>query len=225
MTIKKHRPEASPDDLDALQRRIRLVALLHVAENAGLTPVPILLVHTLAYLSNVLAPVWDMPPLDGKLLKRRGGPFYPAMQRDLDRLVGMGVAIISRLGYLPDEDGRWRLEGEYSLNRVLAEPILEAVSQFELERRLVSFLQELAYAFSAMGQEDLNKAITEDATYSDPIIDIGNVVDFAEWRKLNYSANAARTFEELLPGGTHASPGEMLHFYVRHLQKRVHGQR
>ena len=100
-----------PDDSTALARRVRLVVLLEAARSAGLTPIDVLRLHTLAYLSNVLSQVWNMPPNDGKILKRRGGPFYPALQADLDRLVGMGVALLDGVGHRQDEDGRWRLEG------------------------------------------------------------------------------------------------------------------
>ena len=78
-----------------VERKIRLIVLLSAAENAGLYPTPIRQLHVLAYLANVLAPVWNMPVLDGKLLKKKGGPFYPALQQDLDRLVGTGVVFIS----------------------------------------------------------------------------------------------------------------------------------
>src|SRR5437016_336881 len=90
--------EGSSDKaFESVRRRVRVIALIDAAENAGLNPIPILRLHALAYLSNVLAPVWNMPALDGKVLKRRGGPFYPALQRDLDFLVGAGVVVISGL--------------------------------------------------------------------------------------------------------------------------------
>ncbi len=69
----------------SLRRRVRLVVLLDAAEAAGLVPIKILRFHAFAYLSNVLAPVWDLSVFDGKGFKRRGGPFYPALQRDLIR--------------------------------------------------------------------------------------------------------------------------------------------
>jgi hypothetical protein len=213
------------DEIKVLQRQVRLVVLLDAAENACLAPLPILRLHTLAYLSNVLAPVWDMLPLDGKVLKRHGGPFYPVLQRDLDRLVGTGVVIISGLAHVRDEEERWRLEGKYRLNRKFADRILNYLARFAEESRLRNFLYELAFALSALSNEDLDRAMTEDATYSDPIVDIGNVVDFAEWQQRNYSANAARYFDSLLPGGARATPGEKLHLYVRHLHTRIHGGR
>jgi len=210
------------DDAEA-RRRLRLLMLLDCAENAGLVPLPIAQLHTFAYLANVLAPVWDMPTQEGKVLKLRRGPFYPALQRDLDRLVGMGVTLISNLGYSLDEFNRWHLEGSYRLNRTAAGPILRIARQFAAESETSSFIQELAYALSALSDEELQRATMEDATYSDPLIDVGNVVDFGEWRNLNFSANAARRFERLLPGASQATLGEKLHFYVRHLRLRLHG--
>ena len=92
---------------------------------------------------------------------------------------------------------------------------------FEDERVIIHFIQELAYALSALSKEDLGRTTTEDATYADPIIDVGNVVDFAEWENVNFSTNAARHFEWLLPGGARATQGEMLHLYIHHIYGRL----
>jgi hypothetical protein len=165
-----------------------------------------------------------MPALDGKVLKRRGGPFYPALQQDLDRLVGIGVAIVSNLGHIRGEDGRWRLQGSYRLNRDFSEDALSYLSGFDDERRLGAFIQELAYAISALSDKDLDVAASEDAAYSDPLVSEGNVVDFGEWRDTNYSARAANYFEGLIPGGSRATAGEKLHLYARHLRSRIHAR-
>ena len=208
----------------SLRRRVRLVVLLDAAEAAGLVPIKILRLHAFAYLSNVLAPIWDLSALDGKVFKRRGGPFYPVLQRDLDRLVGMGTVEITRLGHAQDDDGRWWLEGSYRLNYELAVPVLRQLNTYENEVRLVSFVQELAYALSALSDDDHDLVFREDATYSNPLVSFGNVVDFDE-RRSNYSANAAQYFDRLIPGGGRATPGEKLHLYVRHLHRRIHGGR
>lgn len=209
------------EDIAPLRRQVRLVVLLHAAERAGLTPLPILRLHTFAFLSNVLAPVWHLPALDGKLLKRRGGPFYPALQLDLDRLVGMGVATISGLSHAKDESNRWRLEGAYQLNGPLARAALTRLSELDEERRIVGFVQELAFALSALTDRELDSAMMEDATYADPVVGVGNVIDFAEWQDRNWSAGAARYFERVMPNGGTATPGEKIHMYVRHLHARL----
>lgn len=210
-------------DTEALRRKVRLVMLLDAAEAAGLAPIRILRLHTFAYLSNVLAPVWDMPILNGAVLKRSGGPFYPDLQHDLDRLVGTGVASISGMSHVQDEAKRWRLEGSYRLRRSLAEPILKALESFPDERRLNTFIGELGYALSSLSDDELDQAVSEDATYSDPMTANDNVIDFSEWRERNYSANAAERFDSFIQGGV--TPGEKIHLYVRHLHRRIHGGR
>jgi hypothetical protein len=206
---------------EGLRRRVRLVILLHTAGKAGLTPLPILRLHTFAFLSNVLAPVWQLPTLDGKILKRRGGPFYPDLQHDLDRIVGMGLAKISRLSHELDHDQRWRLEGAYELNVSMAGPILTLLSQIPEEAQILGFFQELAYAISTLSDDEIDMAMTEDATYADPIVDTGSVVDFGEWQHRNASVNASRQFGNHFHKGVHVTPGEKLHLYVRHLRERM----
>jgi hypothetical protein len=165
-----------------------------------------------------------MPVLNGAVLKRHGGPFYPDLQHDLDRLVGLGVAVIMNVSHVRDETKRWRLEGSYQLNRHFADPILSQLAGFEEEARLGSFVLELGYALAALSDQELDRAISEDATYSDPRTTVDNVIDFDEWRERNYTANAAEQFDRVISGG-YASPGEKLHLYVRHLQRRIRGER
>ena len=47
-----------PADYDALRQQVRLLMLLDGSERAGITPIRLHRLHTYAYLSNVLAPVW-----------------------------------------------------------------------------------------------------------------------------------------------------------------------
>ncbi|MGE4263303.1 MAG: hypothetical protein AB7E46_02370 [Desulfovibrio sp.] len=214
--ISSHLPDSA-----VIRRRLRLVFLLDSAEAAGLTPIPITLLHAYAYLSNVLAPVWELSPLDGKVLKRKGGPFYPALQQELDNLVGMGMAVVSNLGYALNENNTWRLQGFYKLNRQISKPVLDLVNQFEEETKELFFIKELGYALSALRLEDLHGALLEDATYSDPVAQMGNVVDFAEWKDANFSTNAANYFENYFDRSSSVSPGNKLHLYVRHLYRRA----
>ena len=106
--------------LDELRRQVRLLMLLDGADLAGIAPLRVNRLHTYAYLSNVLAPVWDARVFDGRLLKQKGGPFYPELQHDLDRLVGSGLVVITGLGHKLDEGDRWRLDGSFALNREMA---------------------------------------------------------------------------------------------------------
>lgn len=214
--------EPSKPDVAALRRQARILVLLDGAARAGLEPMGIIPFHAYAFLANVLAPVWDMHPLDGKILKRKGGPFYPALQRDLDRMVGRGMVRISDVAHVRSSDGKWRLEGKYSLSRSMSAAALACLQELPGEGRFASFATELAYALSALGEEELQTALVEDATYSDPTVSDNNVLDFEEWVHRNPSTNAANYFSRLMPGGTRATPGEKLHLYVRHLRRRIH---
>src|SRR6185312_7535782 len=195
-------------ELATLRRQARILILLDAASKAGLTPMPIIPFHAFAYLSNVLAQVWDMPALDGKILKRKGGPFYPELQHDLDRLVGMGMVLIKQVSHVRESNGKWRLEGRYRLNAEMSNTPLNFLLGLPDERRFASFVEELAYALSALSDQDLERALVEDATYSDPSVSVNNVLDFEEWTQRNPSANAANYFDRLMPGCTRATPGE-----------------
>ncbi len=196
--------------------------LLEGTERAGLTPIRLRPFHTFAYLSNVLAPVWHSRVFDGRLLKRRGGPFYPSLQHDLDHLVGLGLVLISDFRHVLDEDNQYRLDGVISLNRQLAGEVLSFIESVPHFAEIQAFLVEIAYAVSALSESQFEGVPREDPTYSDIGVAFENVVDFAEWRNLNYSANAARHFASWSEKATRA---ELLHLYVRQLRRRISGNR
>ena len=206
---------------DSLRRRIRIILLLYGSEQAGIAPIRLRRLHTLAYLSNVLAPVWDMRSFDGQLLKRRGGPFYPAIQHDLDRLVGRGFILMTDIGHILDDDDQWKLDGACSLNRDLVGAALRIISSLPQDFEIRSFLSEIAYAVSALSDEAFDLLPVGDPTYSDSSVGFENVVDFDIWRKLNYSANAAQHFASVLENATR---GELLHLYARQLIRMLDGQ-
>ena len=208
----------------SIRRRVRIITLLDAANHAGMTPMPILRFHAVAYLANVLAPVWNLDAHDGKLLKRRGGPFYPALQKDLDRLTGMGLVFLTCLRHEEEDPGRWRLEGSYDLNYQFANPVLHCLQTISEGEQLTKiYINELLLALSSLSDADLDAAMQEDATYSDPKVTEGNVIDFAEWSGKNWTANAAEHFGHILPSGDQTTPGEKLHLYVAHLHRRMHG--
>ena len=213
---------AMNEPLQSLRRRVRLLMLLDGAECAGIAPMRLRHLHTYAYLVNVLAPVWATSSLDGSLLKRLDGPFYPALQGDLDRLIGLGLVDISDLGHVLDEDARWRLDGRVALNLPLAGRTLDVVRTFPEERDVEVYIREIGFAVASLTAFELEKLSEQDPTYSDEMIAYGNIVDFDEWKDVNYSANAAKQFSSLYATST---PGELLHMYVRHLRRRLSAER
>ena len=217
---RRLKPLLKTSRTDSLRRQARILHLLNGARNAGLCPISILALHGYAYLANVLAPVWEMPALDGRILKRKGGPFYPAFQGDLDRLVGMGMVHIFDVAHVRDPEGKWRLEGWYGLHLPMAAPALGFLLTQPDEARVARFVQELGYALSALDAKELDRALIEDATYGNPHISTNNVLDFAEWSNKNPSSEAANFFDEFMTESARITPGEKLHLYVSHLQRR-----
>lgn len=208
-------------DEEDIRRRLRILVIVRSAEKALWAPVSTEFLHLMAYMTNVLAPVWDMPVLDGKLLKQQAGPFYPSLQADADSLVGQGLLLQSDLSYVRTIDGQWRLQGAYTNNRSLSERVLEALDVYPEEREMVTFCEEVAFGLSRLASIHPSRLGEEDATYGDSQVDFGSVVDFGEWSQHNQATNAALHLGRLLPSGQNTTAGEMIHSYVRHLNRRV----
>lgn len=214
----------TPTPIDeSLTDRLRLLLLLDACEAADLSPVPIARLHALAFLANVLAPVWSIGSYDGKILKRRGGPFYPELQKELDRLVGLGFVEVTGVRHIEDE-GHWRLEGAFALNISITREIIEVAKSFADERAVISFLRRLAFVVSRL-RDPIEKLVEFDATWSDKRTGVGDVIDFSEWKSANYSAFAAEMFDDLGPKGPTIGRGDKLPLYMRFLERKAHAKR
>ncbi|MGJ4965229.1 hypothetical protein [Bradyrhizobium sp. HKCCYLRH3061] len=197
---------------------LRLILLLDACEAADLTPIPVARFHALAFLANVLAPVWAENSFDGKILKRQAGPFYPEIQRELDRLVGLGLVAVHNVGHVKDRN-RWRLDGSFSLEDQRAKDIIEFAEAFEAERATKEFFRRLAFASTRLKQP-IEQLVFEDVTWADKRTGTGDVIDFSEWQTANYSASAAQYFDRLSPRGLRLSRGDRLQLYMHLLERR-----
>jgi hypothetical protein len=209
-----------PEPLQAVERRVRLLSILSACADAGVTPTPIANVHLLAYFTDALAPVWHLPVLDGQVLKRRRQPFFPAMQRDLDRLVGMGLVRVLRFGYMEsDERDGWRLDADFEpIVRAVA-PIMEEIERHDQQREMHMFVREVVLASSGLGTAGISELGELDATYSSSGVDIGGLIDMIEAPIA--TVRAARRFENLSPDTGRLASAELIHLYVRHLYARM----
>lgn len=203
--------------------RLRLVMLLDACEAADLTPISLRRFHALAFLANVLAPVWSIESYDGKVLKRDGGPFYPLLQVQLDSLIGLGVVSIRDVHYVIESDDSCRLDGRLCLNAQRSRFVTDVAQTFRSERALTSFLRRLTFAASRVGKP-LEELVFFDPTWSDPRTGAGDVIDFAEWRWANYTAFTAESFDRLGTEGFRINQSEKLQLYMRLLERRSLGQ-
>lgn len=209
--------EFTPEEARLAQGH-RVVGLLDALARSGVVPSPARAVHELAYLANVLSPVFDLQPFDATLLKRRAGPYYPALQAALDHLVGRGLVDALDLTYELDEtDRRYRVQARYRLRRSVAEPVLEALRQVRHDE--AHFLDELAAAYAGLADEAMGVATRWDARYADSDVDVDDVIDFGEWASSakNFSRNAAMAFA---PERT-LMPAERLYLYLDYLGQKA----
>ena len=201
--------------------RIRILMLLEAAEHAGLSPMPVLELHAFAFFANVLSPLWDLMPQKRSVLRRRGGPYYPELQEDIDALVGKGLLSINGLRHVKDDNNRWRLEGYFSVSGENGTTLIDTLCKFQDEQRLFNFYRELGFALASVPGEVRGMAVAEDATYGDERFGDGAIIDFAQWNRANYSENAARFFDRVMPEGRQTTPAQKLHLYAHHLQRRL----
>lgn len=205
---------------DIAQRKqvVRVLVLLDALARAGLVPTAARTLHELAYLANVLSPVFDLIPFDAKLLKRSSGPYYPELQLAIDHLVGRVLvdALNVEYRYLED-DKRYRVVATYRLYRSRVQAALDRHAEVFPEEAL--FLRELASAYSVLSDDQLGRAALQDARYADQSVDVDNVIDFGEYASpsKNFSRNAALAFAP----GRRLQPAERLYLYLDHLSTRV----
>ena len=220
--------------LDQVRRRARLLLLLDAAERADIAPMASGKLHAFAYLADVLSPVWDLIPFDGKIYKSEGEPHYPDLQFELDRMVALGLLRISDLRYIQRGSEGARIEGCYSLNFSSGQllPLLEALGAGKpgqaidpSDVNVHAFLVELAGALATLPDDQIDVAAGVDVTFGADE-NLNNVIDFAAWAEDKWQANsswrAAERFREFLPESTNLSPGEKLYLYANYLGRVIH---
>ena len=207
-----------PSSIQAAAQTMRVLSLLDALAAAGLVPSSSQALHELAYLANVLAPVFDLPPLNATLLKRKSGPYYPALQQTIDHLVGRGLVEAVDLRHELDEfEKRYRICASYRLCRKQVSAALKRYRS--LYATEAEFLDELAAAYSGLSDAEQGTVAVEDARYADGSVDVNNVIDFGQWATLekNFSRNAAMAFAP----GLNLAPAERLYLYLDHLHGKV----
>ena len=231
MIVPVPKLELSDRNLAKLKQRCRVLLLLDGAERAGIAPLPSARLHAFAYLADVLSPVWDLVPFDGKIYKSEGGPHYPDLQDELDCLVILDLIQVSDLRYVPTKDGA-RISGSYALNFASEhlDTILSAlggrVPKAAIDTNdcnLHEFLVELAGALATLPDDEIESAAGVDVTYRAEA-GLHNVVDFAEWADRvtgNPSWRAAERFRAFLPEEAHMLPGEKLYLYAAYLGRAM----
>ena len=210
--------------------------LLEAAEQAGIAPIRSPHLHAFAYLADVLSPISEISPFDGKIYKSPGGPRYPDMQLELDRLVVMGLVQVRELHFENRADHGARISGSYGLNfgREGLKEILGALGAGDAEEAIVPsdrdlhvYLVNLAGALATLPGNQIDAASDVDVTYQNRA-GLYNVVDFAEWVEDTWEANpswqVAERFEVFIPEASELQSDEKLYLYATYLEKFINEQ-
>lgn len=204
------------------KRRIRLIQLLEASERAALAPIDTDKLHSFAYLADVLSRVWDLAPFDQRILKTGRSPFYPDLQKELDRLVAMGLAEVSDLSYKRLADGSLAFHACYALRfgSHHYNNIHNALNDDPDSQSTQRYLDELAQALASLRDEDISAAATEDATYDDPMLSSGDVIYFNSNRQSRTNV-ATNLLDQLFPD-VRLTPSRKLYMYAHYLGQKVH---
>jgi hypothetical protein len=202
-----------------LSRRVWVLCLVDAVEQAGLTPIRSDRLHRLAFLANCLSPTYGLDPLDGKIYKYRSGPLYPDIQWDLDRMAMQGLIQIADIAQIP-VSGITLFAANYSMQQKGIEIVQEFARAPQICRRC-AFLAEVAAAFGSLRGDNQEFAALKDATYDDPDMATGDLIDFAEWQDRNFSTKTANAFGQFVPGRLPLNNRDRLYLYFRYLDRVV----
>lgn len=209
---------AVESDVDVQARVMQILAAL---EEAGATPIANRDLHAIAYLANVLSPVWEIEPIEGSVLKSIDGPHSSLFEAQLNRCVCQGLVVVTSL--VADAESPGRIAASYRLSGKLARPVLAIINSFPDEQMVRGFLNELAFAFAGIAPELRDNTALADASWSNPAIADQRVVDFAEFtdQAKNPSRNVMNAFQRYAPAGVIYSRAEKLSMYVHLLRQRA----
>lgn len=205
-------------DVDVQARVLQILAAL---EEAGATPIANRDLHAIAYLANVLSPMWEIEPIEGSVLKSSEGPHSSLFEAQLDRCVCQGFVVVTSL--VGDAERPGRIAASYRLAGERARPVLAIINGFPDERVVRGFLNELAFAFAGISPELRDDTALADASWTNPAIADQRVVDFAEFtdQAQNPSRNIVNAFQRYAPPGVIYSRAEKLAMYVHLLRRRA----
>lgn len=164
------------------------------ADRIGVAPLSATQLHVILYLANTLATLFNVNRVRGRILKRGAFPFYPDVQREIDRLAFSGVLEIGHV----DFGARGHMTAHYLPSSRGAE-IYQALLAFSTDAvRTARLFRELVSA--CFGRFlTTNAAIGPiDANYGSNLVLEGEVVDFSEWTDENKNLEVARYLIERL---------------------------
>lgn len=203
-----------------LRTRAWTLLLIDAASRNGITPLSKLRFHRIAYLANNMSRVLGIRAADERIVKNRRGPFYPALQWHLDRLVGQGLIRMQAVRHFTDSHGAW-MDAEYAM-RSRGLEIVEELCCLDERRQLAAFHLEVVRAYAAQEDGVLDDLALADVTYADPKRATNAVIDFSE-RRDNLSAQLAESFANLAPDPRALTMHDKINLYIEYIERKAVG--
>jgi len=200
-------------------QRIWLMLLMDALERNAMAPIAQMRFHRLVFLTNTLAPVYDLDPCKASLVKDKRGPFYPDIQWDIDRLVVSGLFSMDTCNNRINKKDYW-IDASYGLTQGGYKLAHEALKRVGYEP-LYKFLCEVVAAYNPLTDEEQSLAAFADATYSDSNIRNDEVIDFGEWKDLryNYTFQATELFDQISERPFPFKSRDKIHLYFKYLAR------
>lgn len=158
------------------------------ARRLGVAPVATSQLHVILYLANTLADLFDVARIRGRVLKRGDYPFFPDVQREIDRLAFAGVLVIEHV----DFGTKGRMAAHYGLGPLGAEICKAMLAHSPEAQRTARLLRELVSACFGRFLTQRSDIGAVDANYGNATVAPGEVVDFSEWTTDNKNMQVAR---------------------------------
>lgn len=158
------------------------------ARRMGLTPVATSQLHVILYLANTLAELFDVTRVRGRVLKRGDFPFFPDVQREIDRLAFAGVLVIEHVEF----GAKGRMAAQYGLGPLGADIYAAMLVHSPEAQRTARLLRELVSACFGKFMSARADIGAVDANYGNAAVALGEVVDFSEWSTDNKNVEVAR---------------------------------
>jgi hypothetical protein len=164
------------------------------ASRLGVEPLAQAQLHVILYLANTMAELFDVTRVRGRVLKRGSYPFYPDVQREIDRLAFSGVLSIEQVNFGP----RGHLAAHYGLGPKGSEVCRAMLIHSAEARRTARLFAELVSACFGRFLSTESAIGPIDANYGSSDVLENEVVDFSEWTNENKNLEVARYLVERL---------------------------
>lgn len=194
-----------------------ILICLAEADRMGATPLPAMQLHVTLYLANTLATLFKINRVRGRVLKRGAFPFYPDVQREIDRLAFSGVLGIEHVNF----GAKGHMTAHYGLGSRGAAICCALLAHSPEAARTAKLFRELISACFGRFLAT-NAAIGPiDANYGSNHVLEGEVVDFSEWTDENRNLEVANYLIDRLRAMRPHADRDGVRLYCNYLDKAL----